>query len=75
MIKQKKCRNMQAVLISYLFLVHCPGRLPLHTKTKNKKGGNFLLQEYFRRGIYFLLEKINSKKSPRGETTGVTVSG
>ena len=32
MIKQKKCRNMQAVLISYLFLVHCPGRLRLHTK-------------------------------------------
>ena len=42
--------------------------------TKNKKGGNFLLQEYFRRRIYFWLQlKINSKKSPPGEITGVTV--
>ena len=39
-----------------------------------KKGGNFLLQEYFRRGIYFLLQfKINSKKSPPGKITVITV--
>ena len=46
------------------------GRL---TKEK-KKRGDFLLQEYFRRGMYFLLQfQINSKKSPPGEITGVTV--
>ena len=36
--------------------------------------GNFLLQEYFRRGIYFLLQfYLNSKKSPPGKITVITV--
>ena len=36
--------------------------------------GDFILQEYFRRGIYFYYSfKINSKKSPPGEITSVTV--
>ena len=39
-----------------------------------KRRGNFQLQEYFRRGIYFYYSFIvNSKKSPRCEITGVTV--
>ena len=39
----------------------------------SKKRGNFLLQEYFQRRNYFVLQfKINSKKSPPGEITGVT---
>ena len=42
--------------------------------TKEKKRGDSLLQEYFRRGIYFSSQfQINSKKSPPGEITGVTV--
>ena len=36
--------------------------------------GTFLLQEYFRRGIYFLLQfLINSENSPPGKITDVTV--
>ena len=39
-----------------------------------KKRGDFLLQEYFRRGIYFLIQfSINSQKSPPGKITVVTV--
>ena len=38
------------------------------------KRGNFLLQEYFRRGTYFTVQfKINSEKSPPGEITVITV--
>ena len=39
-----------------------------------KKVGNFLLQEHFRRGNYFALQfYINSEKSTRGEITDITV--
>ena len=39
-----------------------------------KKKGNFLLQEYFRRGNYFVLQfYTNSEKSTPGEITVITV--
>ena len=53
------------------------GSLPFSSSLpppQKKKVGNFLLQEYFRRGIYFLLQfKINSEKSPPGEIADITV--
>ena len=42
--------------------------------TKEKKRGDFLLQEYFRRGNYFVLQfEINSEKSTPGEITDISV--
>ena len=51
-----------------------PSLLPSLPPLLKKKRENFFLQEYFRRGIYFYYSfLINSKKSPPGEITGVTV--
>ena len=42
---------------------------------ENKERGDFLLQEYFWRGNYFVLQFcINSEKSTPGEITDITVS-
>ena len=51
-----------------------PSLLPILPLFLKKWRGNFLLQEYFRRWIYFLFQfQINSKKSPPGKITVITV--
>ena len=50
-----------------------PSLLPSLPLLLKKRRGNFLLQEYFRRGIYFYYSfKLIPKKTPPGEITGVT---
>ena len=51
-----------------------PSLLPSPPPLLKKKRGNFLLQEYFRRGSYFTLQfYFNSQKSPPGDITIITV--
>ena len=49
-------------------LLSPPSSLPLRFQRTKKKRGDFLLQEYFRRGIYFLLTVLNKfQKIAAGE--------
>ena len=57
---------------SVLSLLLSPPSLPSPPLLLKNKGGNFLLQEYFRRGNYFTLQ-FDSEKSPPGEITDITV--